>query len=68
MADDTSLGLGKSRLTLVSLGDKFTTSLLDSLDLGGLLILGLLISDSGVLEVSDVPDVEVTGTSTYSDT
>ena len=67
MVDDTSLGLDKSCLTLISLEDKFTTSLLDSLDLGGLLILGLLINDSGILEVSDVPDVKMTGTSAYSD-
>src|SRR3954454_24786003 len=57
MADNTSLGLSNSRLTLVSLGGVFITSQIGSIDSGYLLILELSITGSGVLEISNVPDV-----------
>ena len=37
------------------------TSLLDLIGLGDLQVSGSLITGSGLLEVSDIPDVEATG-------
>ena len=64
MADDTSLiGLEESHSSLVSFGGISTTLLISLIDSESLSITG-----SNGLEVSDVSDVEVIGTSDCSTT
>src|SRR6185369_17134578 len=60
MADDSSLllGLDKSGLTFVSLEGVFVFLFMGLLDSRSFIVSGLFITDSGLLEVSDVPVVE----------